>query len=198
MLEKIRGFGEELGKSTQFQGYYEHGAVARADMLGEVQTLLRARLGSVPASLIKLYQTCDGLTLRWTYNKLTHPDYITSGGACIFHLGVVLRSIKYAPDDLIPFDAPSDTAHVMLRLDPGRLSMVYCEINSRVAFPLATSIDEYLHLLDECRALYPWRELFVVSPKFKLDTVLRDKFFADLNRLFADADPKLFETPPSG
>jgi hypothetical protein len=197
MLQKIEAFIRDARRSPQFQNVIsEPGAPAQPGDLGRLRDRLARSLTSDASigPLLDFYRRHDGLTLRWEYSQLTHPDYITAGNTSIPNIARLLARLEGAPEGPIPFDSISDLRQVLLRLSRGRLELRYHDADSGKDHALRLELGQYFRLLDECRGLRPWQEVVIDAVSFKLDATLRKKFFADLQLLFADADPRLFET----
>jgi len=195
MLEKIDRFVQVARSSPRFQNVIsqrsapakESEVTALADLLAKVGMDDAAR-----APLLEFYGLHDGLTLRWELAELTHPDYITAGNTSITPLAPFLAKLARAREGLIPFDTTSDLRQVMIRVRGARPELRYFDADSGKDHPLDMDFARYFRLLDECRALRPWQEILIEAKSFKLEPVLRRKFFADLKLLFEDADPRLF------
>lgn len=194
MLDKLTKFVRKISDSADFSYTHERGDPADAELLANLEEAFK-RLGykETPPALVKFYQTCNGFTLRWTYDKLTHPDYLTSGDVDIVAAELLISALYSEPPDPVRFDNASDLYQVWLRPAKTGPALVYRREPKRKDFPMTVGLDEYFRLLDESRGLYPWRELFIKSKSFRLEPVLREKFFADLKLLFKDADPSLFK-----
>lgn len=194
MFEKIDGFIQIARRSPRFQNVISQRAAPakQSDISALAAGLSKAGMdAAASAPLLEFYRRHDGLTLRWEYAQLTHPDYITAGNTSIAEIGELIEGLNQSPNDLIVFDAISDLRQVMIRVGPGGLVFRYLDKDTGTDHPFEMDFARYFRLLDECRALRPWQELLV--PSFKLAPVLRKKFIADLKLLFDDANPSLFD-----
>jgi hypothetical protein len=192
MLEKIGAFMSEMSQSPDFTYSHKQGQPGDKAAIKRLVDLFKALGYETPSSLVRFYEAHDGFTLRWSYKKSTHPDYMTGGQTDISDINMLITWLQHVPNDLIPFDYMSDVNQVLLHLQKKKIVLVYRNIERDKTFPMSIDINEYFHLLDESRGLYPWRELFIKSRSFKLKPVLKDKFFNDLKLLFKDANPTLF------
>jgi hypothetical protein len=192
MLEKIGTFASEISQSSDFDSFHKRGEPVDDESIKRLVEVLKMLGHEVPSALVKFYETCDGFTLRWTYKKSTHPDYITSGDTDISKINLLLTWLQHVPTEPIPFDHVSDINQVLLQVEKQNIALLYRDMNLDETFPMSIDVNQYFRLLDESRGLYPWRELFVESSSFRLEPVLKEKFFADLSLLFEDTDPTLF------
>ena len=192
MLDKIIAFTREILRSADFTCIHKQGGPADDASIDYLEEAFEKLGYKAPSSLLEFYRICNGFTLRWTYKKLIHPDYITSGDTDIASLDLLLAAIEHVPTEPILFDYVSDINQVMFRMEKNRITLLYHDEYLQEDFPMSIDVDEYFHLLDESRGLYPWRELFVKSTSFHIQQVLKDKFFLDLALLFKDADSTLF------
>lgn len=193
MLEKTIRFAQQALSGGEFTCSFTQDPPPDSGAITHLAEVLKGLGCEMPSSLRSFYQMCNGLTLRWTYNKLTHPDYITAGNIKITSITMLTAVLHHASHDPATFDNISDMNQVLVRVEEGVIKLFYYDERLDEELPLALDVDAYFRLLDESRGLYPWQELFVVSPSFQLDPVLRAKFFSDLSLLFADADAEAFK-----
>lgn len=192
MLERISQFAMRIQRSADFECVYARGEPADSASLERLGDAFSACGITLPKPLSELYRAYDGFTLRWTYKRVTHPDFLTSGNTSIPPISTLLASIQYAPQEPALFDYISDLAQVEIRLDSGDAKLWYHQDDPELDAALRLDIGDYLEMLDRSCGLYPWQEFFLEASQHAMNPVLRDKFFSDLRLLFNDVDPAIF------
>lgn len=196
---------KNMEDSRKFELTYTIQRPALVEDIREMEDKISAEEGMerfrISTPIKKLYQAANGFRLRWTYIYLTDEDYITCGNTDISSIYAI-----FDPEDELGkphkllykkyrlFDWIGDNNHVALKFLKEREEpkLYYYAKNTNSYYKMSIDFTEYLSLMLEARALYPWQEFFIADRNFKIDQHIAQKFLFDLELLFSDADLSRF------
>jgi hypothetical protein len=201
-IQKLQRIAGEMQGSGRFVVQFTLHAPAHPDDLDEMVAELAEEPGmtglSIPAEMKAFYTAANGFHLAWQELR-PGGDRVVAGLARL----PIINEI-YEPDDGQPrsrmdedyrlFDWVGEEDQVYMKLTQGVAEprLFYYAQDTGRYHELPLGFSEYLELLLEARAMYPWQRLFVTDPELRLDAAARDAFVQTLERLFPGADTSRF------
>ncbi|AFZ26461.1 hypothetical protein Cylst_4370 [Cylindrospermum stagnale PCC 7417] len=206
-IQKMQLIFREMEVSEQYDLSYE---ISRpATDIGEFEEIIAEEHGidgfHIWEPFKKFYQVTSGFTFRWRYLNSTNENYSTNGMANInlifliyepeeqisgeFNLFAGYRILDFIGDEELEKD---NYVAVKFFDDRDEPDLYYYSIDTDSYYKMSIGFEEYMNLLLECRALYPWQELFISDKNFILDSNRIQQFLADIIFLFPDIDISKF------
>lgn len=192
---------EKMEASQEYELKYEIYPPAIAEDLQEMEDEILAEEGmegfQIWHPLRQFYQVANGFKLSWQYLGNPEKNRITAGTARIALIYAI-----YDPEDEMGqpfnllyrnyrlFDWIGVESHVSLKFYPGKPEpeLYYYTKDTDSYHLMSVNFIEYMDLLLQTMGLYPWQEFFIADNEFTLEKNKADKFIADLEILFPDAD----------
>lgn len=129
----------------------------------------------------------DGFRFRWTYKKLTHPDYITGGGFEIFSFDKIIEQLKQNKKKIV-FDLMNDINYSVFAVRTNKVILFYYDKYDKKYYPMKLDVGSYFDLLQKTKGLYPWQEFFINSSVNRPVSPLKEKFYVDLKLICPDSE----------
>lgn len=202
-VQKLQAIADELQNSGRFVAQFTLHAPAYAEDLDDMAAELAEEPGmaglSIPAEMKAFYSAANGFHLAWQELR-PEGDRVVAGLARL----PIINAI-YEPDDGQPraklyedyrlFDWVGEEDQVYMKFTQGvaEPKLFYYAQDTGKHHELPLGFSEYLELLLEARAMYPWQRLFLTDPEIRADAAARETFVQDLERLFPAADSSRFK-----
>lgn len=198
-LHRLQAAAAGIQASDRFVARFTANAPAHPDDLDDMIAEVGEAAGlpdlALPPAMKAFYTTVNGFHLAWQERR-PDGDRVVAGLARLPIVNAIYEPEGQPAEALYEaphlFDRVGEEDQVYVRLGPDgaepRFTYLAGDTGRHHELPLGFA--EYLELLLECRAMYPWQRLFV--PDLDAGAAAREAFVQDLRRLFPDADAGRF------
>jgi hypothetical protein len=203
-VRKLEAIAGKMQSSERFHIHFTLRPPAHPEDVADMEAELAEEEGmegfSIPAELKQFYTAANGFELGWQEVR-SGDERIVAGSARLPIINAIYepedeagqpRTLLYQRYRL--FDWTGEEDQVYMKFTPGAAEprLFYHARETGEYHELALGFTEYLELLLEARAMYPWQRLFVKDDALRLDGSARETFMAEVKRLFPDADTSRF------
>jgi hypothetical protein len=183
-----------ITKSPDFRVDLNIEPSASHDLIKQCEIIFKKKMSAkLPEDFMRFMLEHNGVRFRWTYNKLTHPDYLTAGAIEIYGVEKVIAQIEHGHEYIV-FDWMDDINHTAIAVKNNSAQLYYFDLYEEKYFKMSISLSAYMEMVLLTKGLYPW-QLFFVDQEKEDKGVLQKKFFVDLLLICTDEEiQKIKET----